>query len=85
LFERQRNGEDGSQPGLAPGGDCAVVTVGYAAAHRQTHSSALILITAMQSLKNGKDFIHIFFFEADAIVLDGDFTMRFTGAAAEFT
>ena len=57
--------------------------VGDAAANGQTNPRALIFVAAVQALKNGEDFVHVLFFESDAVVLNGDFTNLFARVRAE--
>jgi len=50
------------------------VAVGDAAADGEADAGAFVFAAAMEALEHGKDFFGVFGVEADAVVLDGEFT-----------
>ena len=48
------------------------MAVGDAAAHGEADARAFVFVAAVQALKDGKDFVEIFFFEPDAVIGEAD-------------
>src|SRR6266699_1169423 len=85
LAQRQCHQKDRPPPQLAPGGDCPMVAIGYAAADGQTNACALVFIAPVEPLKHGKYFLQVFLLKADSIVLHTQLAKRFSRERAEST
>src|SRR5438046_1018118 len=73
MLDGQSDNEGGAFGEFAYSTDGPSVTIGDSAADSQSDSGALELATTMETLENGKNFVGVFFLEADSVVLDGEF------------
>src|SRR4051794_33168318 len=69
--------ERGARTGLGARADPAAVPFGDAAADRESHTRALVGVTAVEPLEHGEDLLGVLRLEADAVVLDPEYAELF--------
>ena len=74
--------ECGALPGLAGGGNIALVILGYSPAHGKPDAGAAVFGLAVETLEDTEDMIGILLIETDAVVADLDVNLLVAGMAA---